>query len=134
MSSVRKKDQTPHRLTTLDYILDLYNHTTTVIANEQIFDRTYKSLIDRIDNEAAMIYHLCRTANEDLDNRKKDEALKRIEMQEQAIEYCLWLKTDIRLSAKKVPSACKEGRVLDEARKSGNGIHQSVECRGKAAL
>lgn len=101
MSSVRKKDQSEHRFTTLDKILDLYEHTTTVIANEKIFDRTYKSLIDRIDNEATMIYHLCRSANEDMDAREKEEAGKRIEMQLEAISYCKWLKTDIRLSQRK---------------------------------
>lgn len=101
MSSVRKKNQTPHRLTTLDLILDLYNHTTTLLANDKIFDRTYKSLIDRIDNEVTMIYHLCRTANEDFDNRKKEDAEVRIYLQQQAIENCLWLKTDIRLCARK---------------------------------
>lgn len=79
----------------------MYNHTTTVIANPKIFDRTYQSLIDRIDNEASMIYHMCRTANEDLDNRNREEAMRRIEMQEEAVERCLWLKTDIRLAQKK---------------------------------
>lgn len=101
MSSVRKKDQSEHRFSTLDKILDLYGHTSTLISNEKIFDRTYKSLIDRIDNEATMIYHLCRCANEDLDARKQDEAEMRIKMQLEAIEHCKWLKTDIRLSQKK---------------------------------
>ena len=101
MSSVRKKDQKPHRLTTLDLILDAYNHTTLLISNPKIFDPRFQSLIDRIDMEASMIYHLCRTANEDYDNRKQDEALIRLRLQEEAIEKCMWLKTDIRLAQRR---------------------------------
>ena len=101
MSSVRKKDQSPHRFTVMDKALDLYGHTTTLIANEKIFDRTYKSLIDRIDNEASMIYHCCRVANEECDTRNKEEAAARIKLQGEALEHCLWLKTDIRLAQKK---------------------------------
>ena len=101
MSSVRKKDQSEHRFTVLDKVLDLYDHTTTVISNEKIFDRTYESLIDRIDNEATMIYHYCRCANEDLDARKEDEAQMRIELQLKALDHCKWLKTDIRLAQRK---------------------------------
>lgn len=101
MSNVGKKDRTEHRFSTLDKILDLYEHTTTLIANEKIFDRTYKSMIDRIDNDATMIYHLCRVANEDLDARERDELAMRIDLEKQALEYCKWLKTDIRLAEKK---------------------------------
>lgn len=100
MSSVRKKDQSPHRFTTLDLILDCYEHTTVVIANPK-FD-TCKSLKERIDNEASMIYHCCRAANEDYDNRKQDEAMIRIKLQKEALEHCRWLKTDIRLVQKKL--------------------------------
>ena len=74
MSSVRKKDQSPHRFTVLDIALDVYDYTTTVIANPKVFDRTYKDLIDRMDREASLIYHYCRAANDDYDNRIKDKA------------------------------------------------------------
>ena len=76
----------------------MYDYTTTVTANPKIFDRTYSGLISRINNEAAMIYHYCRVANEDLDNRIQSEAKQRLELQEKAIDRCLWLKTDIRLA------------------------------------
>lgn len=101
MSNVIKANRSEHRFTVLDQILDLYNHTTTLTANEKIFDRTYSSLIDRINDEAAMIYHCCRTANEDYDNRKPEEALIRIRLESEAIEHCLWLKTNIRLAQKR---------------------------------
>lgn len=101
MSSVRKKDQTPHRFTTLDLILDMYNHTTNVIANEKIFDPKYRNLIDEIDHDASTIYHLCRAANEDFDNRKEEEARIRLQLQEEAIEHCLWLKSRIMLAQRK---------------------------------
>lgn len=78
MSGVRKKDQSPHRFTTLDLILKMYDHTTAVIANEKIFDPKYRKLIDDIDDNARQIYHLCRVANEELDNRVKEEAKHRI--------------------------------------------------------
>lgn len=99
MSSVRKKDQSQHRFTVLDKVLDLYDHTTTVTANP-IFDK-YPSLPDRINNEASMVYHLCRVANEDLDARIQEEAKMRIQLQDEALEHCRWLKTDIRLAQKK---------------------------------
>lgn len=101
MSSVRKKDQSEHRFSVLDVILNMYEHTTTVTANPKIFDRTYSSLINRINDEAAMIYHCCRCANEDYDNRKQDEAKIRIQLQKEAIEHCKWLKTNIRLAEKR---------------------------------
>jgi len=101
MSSVRKKDQSPHRFTVLDTALDVYDYTTTVIANPKIFDRTYKDLIDRMDREASLIYHYCRAANDDYDNRIKEEAEIRLQLEAQAIEQCLWLKTDIRLAQRK---------------------------------
>ena len=101
MSSVRKKYQAEHRFTTMDVVMDLYDYTTTIIANENIFNRTYSSLINRIDQEVSIIYHYCRSANEDYDNRKKDEAEIRIKMEEEAIKQCKWLKTDIRLAQRK---------------------------------
>ena len=101
MSSVRKKERTQHSFTILDLALDVYDHTSTLLANEKVFDRTYKGLIDRIDNEASMIYHCCRTANDDYDNRIQEEAEIRLSLQAEAIEHCLWLKTDIRLAQRK---------------------------------
>ena len=98
MSGVRKKDRSQNRFTTLNKALDLYDHTTTVIANPKIFDRTYSGLISRINNDAALIYHYCRVANEDLDNRDQIEARQRLELQKKAIDKCYWLKTDIRLA------------------------------------
>lgn len=101
MSSVRKKDRSPHRFTVLDMILDMYDHTATVLANPKLFDRTYASLIDDIDHRARNVYHLCRVANEELDNRIQDEAAQRIKLQEMAIEDCKWLRTDIKLAKRK---------------------------------
>lgn len=98
MSGVRKKDQSPHRFTTLDKVLDMYSHTVTVISNDKIFDRTYSTLIARIEEEARMVYHCTRSANEDYDNRKQEEAEIRIKLQDNAIEYCKWLKTDVMLA------------------------------------
>ena len=85
----------------MDVVMDLYDYTTTIIANENIFNRTCSSLINRIDQEVSIIYHYCRSANEDYDNRKKDEAEIRIKMEEEAIKQCKWLKTDIRLAQRK---------------------------------
>lgn len=101
MSSVRKKDQSPHKFTVLDAALNVYDHTTTVISNPNIFKPKYQFLIDRLDNYASMIYHCCRSANEDYDNRIKEEAEVRIELQSEAIKYCMKLKTDIRLAQRK---------------------------------
>lgn len=101
MSNVNKKDRSKNRFTVLDAALDLYDHTTTLIANKKVFDRTYKGLIDSLDNEAALIYHLCRSANEDLDARVQDEAIMRIQMQEEALNHCKWLKTYILLAQRK---------------------------------
>ena len=78
MSNVHKKERSQHRLTVLDKALDVYDHTTNLLANEKVFKRTYAGLIDRIDNEATMIYHCCRVANEELDTRIADEARMRI--------------------------------------------------------
>lgn len=100
MSSVRKKDQSEHRFTVLDKCLDLYEHTTTVTANPKF--QQCPTLTDRINDEAAMIYHLCRCANEDLDARDKQEAVMRIKMQTEALEHCKWLKTYIMLAQKKL--------------------------------
>lgn len=101
MSNVRKKDQSPHRFTVLDIILDMWNHTATLLANPNKFDRTYSKIIDDIAKEARMVYHLCRVANEELDNRDKEEARKRLELQEEALRVCVDLKTDIMLAKKK---------------------------------
>lgn len=106
MSGVRKKDQSEHRFTILDIILDMYEHTTTVTANPK-FD-TVISIKQQIELEAATIYHLCRSANEDYDNRKQDEAKVRIELQEQAINRCMWLKTWTRLAQKKLHLRAKK--------------------------
>lgn len=106
MSGVRKKDQSEHRFTTLDIILDMYDHTTTVTSNPK-FEQC-RSIREQIDNEAAMIYHLCRSANEDYDNRDKDDAKVRIELQEAAVERCKWLKTWIRLAEKKLHLRAKK--------------------------
>lgn len=99
--SVRKREQSQNRFTVLNLALDVYDHTTTVIANPKIFDRTYKDLIDRMDMEASLIYHYCRSANDDYDNRIKEEAEMRIALEDKAIEQCKWLKTDIKLAQRK---------------------------------
>lgn len=114
MSSVRKKDQSPHRFTVLDLVLDAYDHTTTVIANPKIFDAKYQSLIDRIDKEAAMAYHCCRAANDDYDNRVEEEARIRLSLEAEAIEHCLWLKTDIRLAQRKFHLKASKVRYWNE--------------------
>ena len=79
----------------------MYDHTTTVIANPNIFDRTYSRLINEIDYYAKDIYHNCRVANEGLDNRIEAEAKLRIELETKAIDECEWLKTDIMLAQRK---------------------------------
>lgn len=99
MSSVRKKDQSPHRFTPIDLLLDVYNHTSTVTDNK-VFEE-YPKLAEQINMYAAMAYHCSRSANEDFDNRKKEEAEIRIQLQRKTIENCLWLKSSIRLAQKK---------------------------------
>ena len=111
MSGVRKKDQSEHRFTTLDIVLDMYDHTTTVTANPK-FDKCPK-IRDRIDDEAALIYHYCRSANEDYDNRDIDESLMRLNLENEAIRRCMWLKTYIRLAQKKLHLRAKEGHLLE---------------------
>ena len=101
MSGVRKKDQSPHRFTTLDIILNMYDHTTTVIANQNLFDPKFQKLTDEIDYYAKQIYHNCRVANEELDNRIKEEAEQRLVLEKEAINACKWLKTDIMLAQRK---------------------------------
>lgn len=100
MSSVRKKDQSEHRFTVLDKCLDLYDHTTTVTANPKF--QQCPTLTDRLNDEAAMIYHLCRCANEDLDARDKQEAAMRMNLQAEALGHCKWLKTYIMLAQRKL--------------------------------
>jgi len=131
MSSVRKKDQHPHKLTILDLALDVYDHTTNVIKNEKIFDPKFKSLIDKMDLEASLIYHYCRSANEDYDNRVPEEALVRLELQEQAIQNCMWLKTDIKLSQRKfhlrARKVCYWTELVNTALKAIKAWHISEE-------
>lgn len=99
MSSVRKKDQTPHRFTVLDLVLDVYDHTTTLLANEKVFDPKYQTLINRIDNAASMAYHCCRAANEDYDNRDKTEAQIRLRLEAEAsVRYGNYHKLVYRLN------------------------------------
>ena len=100
MSGVRKNQQTEHRFTTLDIILKMYDHTATLISNDKVFDRKYIMLINRLESNARLIYHYCRSANEDYDNRKQEEAQIRLNLETKAIECCQWLKTDIRLAQK----------------------------------
>ena len=127
--SVLKKNQSEHRFTTLDLILDMYDHTSTLIANEKVFDRTYKELIDRIDNEAAMTYHCCRVANFEYDNRIKEEAETRLALQKEAIDHCLWLKTDIFLAQRKFHLRAKKvtywSGLVDAALKSIKAWHST---------
>lgn len=106
MSSVRKKDQSEHRFTVLDKCLDLYDHTTTVTANPKF--QQCPTLTDRLNDEAAMIYHLCRCANEDLDARDKQEAAMRMNLQAEALGHCKWLKTYILLAQRKLHLRAKK--------------------------
>ena len=96
MSGVRKKDQKPNKWTTLDAILDMVEHTMDVTNNTKLF--TDEGLTMQIRHEARLIYHYCRTANEELDNRKQDEALERIRLQDKALKVCSDLKTDIMIA------------------------------------
>lgn len=127
MSNVHKKERSQHRLTVLDKALDVYDHTTNLLANEKVFKRTYAGLIDRIDNEATMIYHCCRVANEELDTRIADEARMRILLQKEAISHCQWLKTYIMLAAKKISSSRKTGHILDGSYKGRHDIYHRME-------
>ena len=112
MSSVTKRFQSQHRFTVLDKILDLYEHTTTVTANPKF--SSFPSLADRLNNEAALIYHCCRVANEELDARVKEEAEMRIKLQDEALKHCSWLKTDIRLAQGKYHLRAKKVCYWDE--------------------
>lgn len=111
----------------MDVVLDMYNHTFIVISNDKIFDRTYSSFISRIEEEARMIYHYTRSANEDYDNRKQDEAMIRIKMQEQALDLCKWLKTDVRLAKKVFHLSAKKvaywTKLINDAMAAINGWH-----------
>lgn len=117
MSGVRKKDQSEHRFTTLDIVLDMYDHTTTVTANPKFDD--HPEIRNRINDEAALIYHYCRSANEDYDNRDIDESLMRINLENEAVRRCMWLKTYIRLAQKKLHLRAKKvifwNRVVNTA-------------------
>ena len=138
MSSVRKKDQTSHRFTLLDIVLKLYDHTTTLIANEKVFDRTYKDLISRIDYEASMIYHCCRTANLEYDNRIEEEARIRLKLQEEAIDHCMWLKTDIMLAQRKfhlrARKACYWNSLANDALEVVKGWHNTEKRHYKESF
>lgn len=90
MSSVRKKNRSENRFTVLDLCLDVYEHTTTVTANRKL-DRTYASILDKINESAPLAYHCARAANEDYDNRDREEAKIRLGLQEEALEHCRWL-------------------------------------------
>lgn len=98
MSNVRKKDRKTHRFTTLDKAADVYNHTLLILENEKIFGTKYQRLQERLVNSAAMIYHCCRTANDDCDANTKDGAMERLKLQAAAIGHCKWTKTYIKLS------------------------------------
>ncbi len=84
----------------LDAVLDMYEHTIKVTDNPKIFTEQYKELTESIRSEARLIYHYCRTANEDLDNRIEEEALERLRLQREALKKCSDLKTDIMLAKK----------------------------------
>lgn len=100
MSNVRKNRRSAHRFLVCDKALDLYEHTVRLIANDRIFDRAYKSLIDDIELTAMKIYHLCRVANDDLNARDKEEAAMRIKLEGDALDQCAWLKTYIFMAEK----------------------------------
>lgn len=127
MSGVRKKDQSEHRFTTLDLCLNVYDHTSTVIANPKF--SACKSLVERIDTEASLIYHCVRCANEDNDNRKKEEAEIRLKLQTEAIEHCLWLKTDIRLIQRKMHLRARKciywNKLVNKAMESIKSWHET---------
>lgn len=127
MSGVRKKDQSEHRFSTLDIILDMYEHTTNVIANPK-FDKIPK-MRDQIDDEASKIYHYCRSANEDYDNRKEEEAKVRLQLEEEAIIRCMWLKTYTRLAKKKLHLRAKQviywNKVINKAMDAIKAWHAS---------
>ena len=115
MSSVRKRNQTPHKFTTLDIILDMYDYTSQIISNDKVFDRTYKSLIDRIDNEASMIYHLCRTANEDYDNRNEEEVQIRLKLEEEAIDVRIIMEKQMKSIITKFRNTIAERKDIENA-------------------
>ena len=135
MSGVRKKDQSEHRFTTLDVILKMYDHTTNVIANEKLFDPKFKKLTDEIDYYAKEIYHKCRVANEELDNRIKEEAEQRLTLEEDAMSACKWLKTGIMLAQRKFHLRAKKvtywSGLVDDALKSIGKWHSAEKRKYK---
>ena len=113
----------------------MYDHTTNVIANPKLFDPTFSKLTDEIDFYAKDIYHSCRVANEDLDNRNKDEAMQRIILQDRAIKECGWLKTDIMLAQRKFHLRARKvtywKKLVDDARDSIKNWNASEKRRYK---
>ena len=103
----------------LDALLDMFDHTIKVTDNPKIFTEQYKTLTDQIRGEARLIYHYCRTANEDLDNRIEEEALERLRLEREALKLCSDLKTDIMLAKKiyhlKASKAIAWTRYVDKA-------------------
>ena len=106
MSSVRKNERSSHKFTVLDACLDLYEHTTTITAGKKF--ENHRWIADKMNRETMTVYHYCRSANEDYDAREANEAKIRLELEDKAIELCMWLKTDIMLAKKLIHLRVKQ--------------------------
>ena len=97
---VRKNQRKPHKkFDALDSALQLTVHTLKITANEKIFNPSHRSTIDRIGNEAVMIYHNCHTANHvPVKAGDYESANERLGLQREAIDLCKHLKADIVIS------------------------------------
>lgn len=94
---VRKNKRSESRFAVLDICLKLATYTHDILANEKIFDKKYIKIIDRMADEASMIYHLARTANK----LRADDVIqlkRRIELQKEILQICEELMTDIMIS------------------------------------
>lgn len=103
--AVRKNEQSISRFAVLDTALQLVSYTMQILSNEKVFIPKYQKLIDKMSYETTMIYHSCRVANK-TDMRTDNpieyqyRAKQRLTLEQDALQYCEQLLTDIMISQK----------------------------------
>ena len=94
---VRKEDRGRGKFDTLTKTLELATYTINIADNKKIFVPQHEKTTERLVYLARDIYHRCRTAN-NIRVATKEELLARRRLQNQAIEECELLLSEIQIA------------------------------------
>lgn len=129
---VRKEDRGKGKFDTLTKALELATYTINITDNEKVFVPKHEKTTERLVYLARDIYHRCRIAN-NIRVTTKEELIARRKLQNQAIQECDLLLSEIQIAKRLYHLRLKRvkhwGKMIIEVKELIRGWRESDSNR-----